>query len=165
MLKDKRLILHICIIILVLIAFILSVRASKSATSDYHTYLPLVQQPGISLETIATVEMPFDVYNAVQPQAVNAVSGWWYITVYRTGASDRSGSWLVRWREGLDAASAIDQPLNAPNDAVEPIPGGPYTNARGTIVCGRDHQIYQFAWHGDGSSPKLVIGRLHGDTC
>jgi hypothetical protein len=151
---------HTLLLIAALVALVATSLAQPA--SDQRVLLPLIQQPGIALETIAVVDMPFDVYNAVQPQAVHATSGWWYISVYRTG--DHSGSWLVRWREGLNVASAIDQVANIPS-AVEPIPGGPYTDARGTMACGRDHRIYHFAWQGDGAHPKLVIGRLHGDTC
>jgi len=136
---------------------------TQAGAADQRVFVPLVQQPGIALETIAIVDMPFDVYNAVQPDAVQAVSGYWYIVVYRTGAGDQSGSWLVRWREGQTVNSVGK---SAPSNAsADPIPGGPYTNARSTIACGRDHMLYQFAWQGDGSSPKLIIGRLNGDSC
>lgn len=147
------------IIPLLLIALGFNIAASL-ASANKQVYLPAVWQSGVALEPVATVSMPFEVYNAVQPNAVQAASGYWYISVYRVG--DSTGAWIVRWREGEDQVTAIGGTPNAP--ALAPIPDGPYSDARGTVACSRDHRIYQFSWEGS-TRPKLFIGRLTGDTC
>lgn len=122
--------------------------------------LPIVQQPGVTLEYVATLEMPFETYNAVQPIAIQADSAWWYIVVYRGG--DHAGAWLVRWLEGQTTVEMIGGIDDRPG-LVEPIPGGPYSDARGSISCSKfGKSIYYFSWQG---TSKLVVHRLRGDTC
>lgn len=170
---STQLAIHRAILVgVVAYAYALLVAGSSAQAITPQRYLPTIYhikasvfQPK-SIQVITDITMPFDVYGAVEPIAVQDGDGLWYITVYRLGGAN-TGQWIVTWLEGQSTVTPIG--LFAPaTDLAVGLQDVPISNSRGSVSYTHDmHNAYIFTWQDqDGGSrrPKLRVAKIIGFT-
>lgn len=143
---------------------------AQTSTANFFPVM-LKNQTASGAEALGTafvgeVSMPFTVLDGVQPDPEPILGGGWLITTQRVDSGDQNGTWLVVIdAEGRTGAVHVETE-DAATRAVEPIPGGPLSPARGSVASRSDGSCYSFSWQStSGRTRALRIYRVTGVTC